>query len=191
MKLIEFTDGSSITEFVGKKSAFKDANEFIEKCKSEFGHILEEIDFDIRVEYVVEGMYCRYYPKMPSDMSYLGLESGGYTYCDKGNGSFEVYVIPIRELIAKRSFLKGLDTMSEEKAAYNVKPIENTEPIREGMIIVAITSLLPSLGYSGITIDKIDADIFSNQLILKVSGDCDRYPHSIKPIPVRKAVTGL
>lgn len=62
--------------------------------------------------------------------------------------------------------------------------------MNEGIIIIPITQLLAAFGYKGITVDKIDADVFSNQLIIKVSGDCDRY-ESIKPIEPRKAVTGL
>jgi hypothetical protein len=63
--------------------------------------------------------------------------------------------------------------------------------MEQGMIKIAITDLATMLGYKGISIDKIDSDIFSNQLILKVSGDCDRYPDTIKPIPPFRAVTGL
>lgn len=104
MHLIEFTDGSSTTEFVGKKSAFKDAADFLVQCKGEFDWKFDEIDFDIRVEHVADGMYCRYYPKMPNDMSHLDMESG-YTFCDPGKGAFEVYVLPFRKLC--KQFLYG------------------------------------------------------------------------------------
>lgn len=51
-------------EIVGKKSAFKDATEFLEKCKGEFDWKFEDIDFEITVEDVHDGAYCRYYPRM-------------------------------------------------------------------------------------------------------------------------------
>ena len=63
--------------------------------------------------------------------------------------------------------------------------------MEQGMIKIAITDLATMLGYKGVTIDKVESDIFSNQFILRVSGDCDRYPDTIKPIPKFKAVTGL
>lgn len=63
--------------------------------------------------------------------------------------------------------------------------------MEKGIIRIAITELIETLGYKGISVDKIDSDVFSNQLIIKVSGDCDRYPDTIKPIPPFRAVTGL
>lgn len=62
--------------------------------------------------------------------------------------------------------------------------------MKEGIIIIAITELIEKLGYKGISIDEINSDIFSNQLILRVSGDCERYPE-IKPLQRPKSVTGL
>lgn len=83
MKLIEFTDGSSTTEFVGKKSAFKDPADFLEQCKREWDWKFDELDFEIKKEHVQDRAYCRYYPNMPEDYSHLGLESG-YTFCERG-----------------------------------------------------------------------------------------------------------
>lgn len=103
MHLIEFTDGSSTTEFVGKKSEFKDASHFLGECRGEFDWKFDDIDFEIKHEHVIDGMYCRYYPKMPEDMSHLDLESG-YTFCEKGRGAFEVYVLPWQKLCKELAF---------------------------------------------------------------------------------------
>lgn len=103
MHLIEFTDGSSTTELVGKKSAFKDAADFLKQCKGEFEWKFDDIDYEITVDHVVDGLYCRYYPRMPEDYSHLEMESG-YTFCDPGRGAFEVYVIPWQELYEKLAF---------------------------------------------------------------------------------------
>jgi hypothetical protein len=66
------------------------------------------------------------------------------------------------------------------------------EQIKElGQHRMALSRLLPVLGFKGINIEKIDYDVFSNQIIFTVSGDLDRYPESIKPIPKFTAVTGL
>jgi hypothetical protein len=66
------------------------------------------------------------------------------------------------------------------------------EQLKEiGQHRMALSRILPALGFKGINIEKIDYDVFSNQIIFTVSGDLERYPESIKPIPERKAVTGL
>lgn len=116
MYLIEFTDGSSTTELVGKKSAFKDATDFLEKCRGEFDWILDELKFEINAEQVIDGLYSRFYRNMPSDYAYLDLESG-YTFCDKGRGAFEVYVLPIRILKQKHAFMETLREASPETTA--------------------------------------------------------------------------
>lgn len=103
MHLIEFTDGSSTTELVGKKSAFIDAADFLKQCKGEFEWKFEDIDFEITAEDVQDGAYCRYYPRMPEDFSHLELESG-YTFCDPGKGAFEVYFIPWQKLRNERIY---------------------------------------------------------------------------------------
>lgn len=114
MHLIEFTNGSNTTEFVGKKSAFKDASDFLEQCKGEFEWKFDEIDFEIKPEHVIDRAYCRYYPKMPEDYSHLGLESG-YTFCEEGRGAFEVYVLPWEKLYKELAY-------SGEKGADNETP---------------------------------------------------------------------
>lgn len=103
MKLIEFTDGSSTTELVGKKSAFKDPADFLEQCKREWDWKFDKLDFEIKKEHVQDGAYCRYYPKIPEDYSHLDLESG-YAFCERGRGAFEVYFIPFRELYEKYAY---------------------------------------------------------------------------------------
>ena len=103
MHLIAFTNGSSTTEFVGKKSGFKDAADFLEACKGEFDWKFDEIDFAVNPDDVFDGVYCRYYPRMPADMSHLDLESG-YTFCDKQRGAFEVYVLPWEKHCKERAF---------------------------------------------------------------------------------------
>lgn len=102
MILMEFTDGSSITHFVGRKSAFECDGDFLDKCIREYDWKIDELELDLRIEYVQDGVYCRFYPNMPQEMAYLDLESG-YTFCDKGRGAFEVYVIDIRSIQGKEN----------------------------------------------------------------------------------------
>lgn len=65
------------------------------------------------------------------------------------------------------------------------------QPKELGQHRMALNRVLPAFGFKGINIEKIDYDVFSNQIIFTVSGELDRYPESFKPIPERKAVTGL
>ncbi|HHL0969542.1 hypothetical protein [Bacillus thuringiensis] len=106
MDICAFADGSSYTQFVGKKSLYESKEHFAKECTKEFCYILEnmlsEQDYlkvmsKINSEVVHDNLYCRYYPRMPEEMSYLDLESG-YLFCDKNKGAFEVYVIDIEEL---------------------------------------------------------------------------------------------
>ncbi|WP_336769855.1 hypothetical protein [Bacillus bombysepticus] len=106
MDICAFTDGSSYTQFVGKKSLYESKVRFVEECIKEFSYILEDIFSEQEFLKVIEEMgaanvhdnlYCRYYPRMPEDVSYLDLEEG-YLFCEKGRGAFEVYVIDIQEL---------------------------------------------------------------------------------------------
>lgn len=107
MELIEFTDGSSVTNFVAKKSIYKSKEDFLSDCLSEFDYILEDYLNDSEWEkmksftdtsIVEDGIYCRYYPSLPDDFAYLDMESG-YTFCPKGRGAFEVYAIDFKQLL--------------------------------------------------------------------------------------------
>ncbi|GAB6427986.1 hypothetical protein bcgnr5372_38530 [Bacillus luti] len=106
MDICAFTDGSSYTQFVGKKSLYENKGNFAEECIKEFSYILEEIFSEQEFLKVIENMvagivhdnlYCRYYRRMPEDVSYLDLDEG-YLFCEKGRGAFEVFVIDIQEL---------------------------------------------------------------------------------------------
>lgn len=95
--VLDFRDGNSVTAFVGKKSEFSSVDAFLSACQSEFDYEIEKLGVTILPEHVVDGVYCRYYSKMPEDVSYLELESG-YLFCDKGKGAFEVYCVSLRDL---------------------------------------------------------------------------------------------
>lgn len=106
MDICAFTDGSSYTQFVGKKSLYRSKEHFAEECIKEFDYILEDMFSEqehvqvlnkIHAEIVYDNLYCRYYPRMPEDASHLDLEDG-YLFCEKGKGAFEVYVIDVQEL---------------------------------------------------------------------------------------------
>ncbi|WES09701.1 hypothetical protein [Bacillus paranthracis] len=106
MDICAFTDGSSFTQFVGKKSLYKDKEHFVKECIKEFDSILEDIFSEqeylvllnkIGSEIVHDNLYCRYYPRMPEEVAYLDLDEG-YLFCEKGKGAFEVYVIDIEEI---------------------------------------------------------------------------------------------
>lgn len=107
MLICAFTDGSSYTHFVGKKSMYKYKLAFLQECFKEFDVILEgfltEEEWGIRkeiknIELVYDNLYCRYYHHMSEEVSYLGLESG-YLFCDKARGAFEVFAIDVTELV--------------------------------------------------------------------------------------------
>ncbi|GAB6553021.1 hypothetical protein bcgnr5378_06300 [Bacillus cereus] len=113
MDICAFTDGSSYTQFVGKKSLYENKDRFAKECVKEFSYILEDIFSEQEFLKVMEKMdagivhdnlYCRYYPRMPEDVSYLDLDEG-YLFCEKSRGAFEVFVIDIQELkiLAKES----------------------------------------------------------------------------------------
>jgi hypothetical protein len=63
--------------------------------------------------------------------------------------------------------------------------------MEKGIVRLPITEVLKVFGFNEINAVKIDTDVFSNQMIITVTGDLDRYPLSIEPIPERKAVQGL
>jgi hypothetical protein len=67
--------------------------------------------------------------------------------------------------------------------------------MEQGIIRTNPNTILKSMGYNvtgnHITVEKIDVDLFSNQVIIRVKGECSLYPVSIEPIPEFKAVTGL
>ncbi|OCT12618.1 hypothetical protein A8709_32935 [Paenibacillus pectinilyticus] len=63
--------------------------------------------------------------------------------------------------------------------------------MEKGRIVITPETLLRALGYKHVKADEIIVDMFSNQVIIDVSGACDLYPVSISPIPEYTAVTGL
>lgn len=67
--------------------------------------------------------------------------------------------------------------------------------MEKGIIRTTPDNLIRAMGYNStgkhITVEKIAVDMFSNQVIIYVKGECDLYPISIEPIPEWKAVTGL
>lgn len=106
MELIEFTDGHSVINFVGKKSIFSSKEDFFKAMVNEFdctlGQLFTESELakipELDVEdLVLDGAYCRYYTRIPEEASHLGLESG-YLFCPRGQGAFEVYVVNVDEL---------------------------------------------------------------------------------------------
>ena len=115
MNLMEFTDGGSVTNFVAKKSIYKSKEDFLHDCLNEFDYILEDYLSDSECEkmksftdtsIVEDGVYCRYYPRLPDAFGYLDMESG-YTFCPKGRGAFEVYSIDFENLLKVFSLQKN------------------------------------------------------------------------------------
>lgn len=100
MNLITFSDGSSTTNFVASKKNYKTKEDFLKDCLGEFDYEISALkEKGVRMPTVddVYEDYCRYYPKMPQDYSYLELE-GGYVFTEKRKGAFEVYAIDLRYL---------------------------------------------------------------------------------------------
>ena len=107
MELMEFTHGSIVTDFVAKKSIYKSKEDFLKDCLSKFDYILERyLNYSERekmksftdTSIVEDGIYCRYYPRFPEDYTHLDTE-GGYTFCSKSRGAFEVYAIDFNQLL--------------------------------------------------------------------------------------------
>ncbi|MEY9091403.1 hypothetical protein ABH899_000002 [Paenibacillus sp. RC84] len=63
--------------------------------------------------------------------------------------------------------------------------------MQTGQIRTTPAAIMAALGYKNIEVESLVCDIFSNQVIINVSGDCESYPYSIQERPERTAVTGL
>lgn len=118
--IVEFTDGSSVTHFVGKKSLYANKGLFYQAVKQEFEDTIKryfneaerEVVGNLEASEIVhDTVYCRYYPRFSEDYSHLGLD-GGYAFCNKGRGAFEVYVVNFEELEEK---VKALVSFKKER----------------------------------------------------------------------------
>jgi hypothetical protein len=85
---MEFREGgcNGITDIVGRKSLFKNEQDFADFANTEFG-----IDAETSSAENVKTAYIRYYPKMPEGFE---IESG-YAFCNKGRGAIEVYRLEV------------------------------------------------------------------------------------------------
>jgi len=93
MAFREMGDGT-LTQIVGNKNLFKSKKDFLLWCLTD----CEELEYDFQdqtqnwtIDNIVES-YVRYYSHMPEGFN---IESG-YTFCNKGKGAFEVYVLDLR-----------------------------------------------------------------------------------------------
>ncbi|SNS22673.1 hypothetical protein SAMN05446037_1006112 [Anaerovirgula multivorans] len=85
----------SLTGIVGRKDLFKSKKDFLDWCMHDCDELESDFSFlDENPEFTTDDIsedFIRYYPRMPEGFE---IESG-WTFCKKGRGAIEVYVLNV------------------------------------------------------------------------------------------------